>query len=99
MLFQLPTEPAGVVLTKRNRDAIKIVMFISQGFSDVEQHYLNTEREALAILQALEESRWLAVGSPLPVIVYTDHVALLSVLRGEGTKGSGAGHHRGQISS
>lgn len=38
-------------------------------------------------------------GSPYPVKVYTDHVALLSILRGDGTKGSRASHHKGRISS
>ena len=55
--------------------------------------------EALAVLRGLEEVRCLVVGSPYKVMVYTDHLALLSVLRGEGTKGSGAGHHKGRISS
>lgn len=60
--------------------------------SDVERRYLNIEREALAVLRALEEVRWLVVGSPYPVKVYTDHSALLSILGGEGP-------HQGRISS
>lgn len=45
--------------------------------------YNNTEREALEILRALEESRWLVFGAKYPVLVHTDHQALVTALRGE----------------
>ena len=97
VLFQMPTEEPGTVM--KGKQDVRVVMFISQRLSDVEQRYLNTEREALAVLRGLEECRWLIVGSPFPVMVYTDHSALLTVLKGEGTKGAGAGHHKGRITS
>ena len=90
VLFQLTGVKPGTVL--KDTSQIRIVMFISQRLSEVEQRYLNTEREALSVLRALEEVRWLVVGSPYPVKVYTDHSALLSILRGEGS-------HQGRISS
>lgn len=90
VLFQLADAPPGTVL--KDVGQIRIVMFISQRLSDTEQRYLNTESEALSVLRALEEVRWLVVGSPYPVKVYTDHSALLSILRGEGL-------HQGRISS
>ena len=49
-----------------------VVMFISQQLSDTNS-------------AALEESRWLGVGSAHPVTVYIDHSALLTILKGEGT--------------
>ena len=97
VVFQLPSEVAGTLLKMSNHKDMKIVMFISQKLSEAESNYQNTEREALAVLRGLEEARWLLVGSEFPVMVYTDHVALLSVLKGDGTKA--AGHHRGRISS
>lgn len=99
VLFQLPNEKPGTPLKGKQKQDVKIMMFISQRLSDVETRYLNTEREALAVLRGLEECRWLIVGSPFPVMVYTDHSALLSGLKGEGTRGAGAGHHKGRITS
>lgn len=90
VLFQLTESPPGTTL--KNVSEMRIGMFISQRLSDVERRYLNTEREALSVLRALEEVRWLVVGSPYPVKVYTDHSALLSILRGEGS-------HQGRITS
>lgn len=52
-------------------------------FLPAETRYHTTEREALSVLKCLEEARWLVKGSPYPVELYTDHQALLKVLRGE----------------
>ncbi|KAL2436955.1 hypothetical protein ABEF95_015655 [Exophiala dermatitidis] len=62
-------------------------MFLSFAFTDTEKRYHTTEREALALLKALLEVRWLVVGSPHPVQVYTDHSALLKVLTGTDSHG------------
>ena len=97
MLFQLRDVPPGTVMTRKLFEKGYIVMFISQRLSDTEQKYQNTEREALAVLRGLEEARWLIVGSKFPVMVYTDHAALLSVLK-ESTKKVG-GTYQGRISS
>lgn len=94
VLCQLPKASPGTILggIAEGAKEARVVMFISQQLSEAESRYLNTEREALAVLRALEEVRWLVVGSPFPVKVYTDHSALLSVLRG-------AGSHQGRITS
>ena len=47
------------------------------------------------MLWELEEAKWLIVGLVFPMIVYTDHITLLSVLKGNGTKA--AGHHHSRI--
>ena len=92
VLFQLAQSPPGTILTSKLWGEVQVVMFISQRLSTAERNYLNTEREALAVLRALEESRWLIVGSPYPVKVYTDHSALIAILNGRGS-------HQGRITS
>ena len=92
VLFQLSTSPPGTILSSKLWSEVQVVMFISQRLSATEKNYLNTEREALAVLRALEGSRWLVVGSPYPVKVYTDHSALLAILNGKGS-------HQGRITS
>ena len=92
VLFQLSKSPPGTTLTNKLWGEEQVVMFISQRLSTTEKNYLNTEREALAVLRALEESRWLVVGSPYPVKVYTDHSALIAILNGRGS-------HQGRITS
>ena len=87
VLFQLPGLPAGSRLTLSTRSEMKIVMFISKRFLETETRYSTTEREALAILRCLEEVRWLVLGSPFPTKVYTDHQALLGLLRKDDAHG------------
>ena len=87
VLFQLPDLPAGTNLATSTRGGMKIVMFISKRFLPTETRYSTTEREALAILRCLEEVRWLVLGSPFPTKVYTDHQALVWLLRKDDTHG------------
>jgi hypothetical protein len=56
-LFQLPGEPLDTVMTPQLKDKFKIVMFMSFRLSDAEIRYSNTERECLAIVNALTETR------------------------------------------
>ena len=58
----------------------RINQFMPYRLSDAESRYLNTERECLAVVRCLAEIRWLVMGSPHPVLVYTDHSALQTVL-------------------
>ena len=81
VLFQLPNSPAGINISAATRKDIKVVMFISKRLSPTETRYSTTEREALAILRCLEEVRWHILGSPFPTKVYTDHQALVILLR------------------
>jgi len=64
-----------------NRTDQRIMMFISKAFTPAETRYSSTEREALSVLRCLEEVRWLVLGSRFQTKVYTDHEALISLLR------------------
>lgn len=64
VLFQLRNQPAGTVMTREFLTEISVVMFMSFRFTDVQTRYHATEREALAVLKAVEEARWLLKGSP-----------------------------------
>jgi len=87
VLFQLPSLPAGANLTVAMRKEMKIVLWISKRFLPAETHYSATEREAFAILRCLESVRWLVLGSPFPMKVYTDHKGLLGLLRKDDAHG------------
>jgi RNase H-like domain found in reverse transcriptase/Integrase zinc binding domain len=87
VLFQLHGEPAGTEAQPRYRSKERIIMFMSFRLSDPETRYGTTDREALAVVRALAEVRWLVIGSPYPVKLYTDHQALDSILR-KGTEAS-----------
>ena len=69
----------------------KVIQFILQAFTDTEGRYFDIERECLAILRALEEVRFLALQSRWPIAVYTDAVALISILQKDDTRGRIAG--------
>lgn len=60
---------------------ILFFMYVSFALSETEQKHHTTEREVLAALRCLEESRWLVQGAKYPTIMYTDHMAVKSVLK------------------
>ena len=82
---------ADVTVTLKGKE--KVIQFILQMFSDTETRYLDGERECLAMLQALEEVRFLVLQSRqlTPTIVYTDAVALVTILRRDDARGRIAG--------
>jgi hypothetical protein len=43
--------------------------------------YSTTEQEALVVMRCLWEARWLVLGSKYPVIVDTDHSALIHKIK------------------
>jgi len=57
-------------------------MFISFCLTDVETRYSNSVREALAIIRCPAEIKWMVIASDYPVLVYTDHSALKTLLTG-----------------
>jgi len=57
----------------------RVIQFISQRFTDTKTHYLDIEKECLAILRALDEVRFIVVASRYLVVVYTDFGALVSI--------------------
>ena len=87
VLLQLKEAPPGTVLNEKVHDQVQIVMFLSTMFTETQRRYHTTEREALAVLEGLKETRWLVLGSPYPVMLYTDHSALLRCLKSEDVTG------------
>jgi len=85
--FQVLNHPPGTTISVRTRPDQRIIMFISKVFTPAERRYSTTEREALAVVRCLEEVRWLILGSPYPTKVYTDHVALISLLKKDDAHG------------
>ena len=81
VLFHLPNVPGGANMSVALMKAMKVIMSISKGLLSAETRYSTTEREALAILRCLEKVRWLILGSPYAKKVYTDHSALLCLLK------------------
>ena len=68
--------------TNEHRNAERIIQFMSFRLEDAETRYTNPEREALAVVKSLAEVKWLVVASPYPVMVYTDHQVLKTLLTG-----------------
>jgi RNase H-like domain found in reverse transcriptase len=80
ILFQLYNEPAGTEARPQLRKKERIIMFISFRLADTETRYGTTDREALAVVRCLAEVRWLVMGSPFSIKLYTDYQALESIL-------------------
>jgi len=84
VLFQLVGIEAGTEAGngKVYRDAERIIMFMSFRVSEVEARYSNSEREALAVIRCLAEVRRMVMACKYPILVYTDHEALRTLLTG-----------------
>ena len=81
VLFQLHDVPPGTKATSKVLPSERIVMFILFRLGDAETRYGNSERECLAVLKCLAETKWLTQESPYPIFVYTDHKALEDIHR------------------
>lgn len=82
VLVQLPDiYEEGTSIFEAAQEDHKLVKFLSFGLSETQRKYSNTEREFLALLTCLEKVRHLVLGSKYPVVVYTDHSAILDILR------------------
>ena len=64
-----------------------IVMFISKRLEPAVTRYSTMEQEALVVVRCLAEVRCLVPGAQYPTRVYTDHSALISVLRHDDAHG------------
>jgi len=84
VLFQLGEVEPGTEATNtgKERTMERIIMFISFRLAEVESRHSNSERQALAVILYLAEVRWMRIGSPSTVFVYTDHEALKTLLTG-----------------
>ena len=87
VLFQINGFPVGTPSSVETRPHKQIIMFMSFQFLPAETRYKTTEREALAVLKSLEECRWIVQGSKYPVKLYTDHSALVSLLKEDDSHG------------
>ena len=87
VLFQLIDCEPGTRVTTLNRKNMRIVMFISLRLEGAEPRYSTTKQEALAVWRCLKEVSWLVQGSAHPVLVYTDHSALIRLLKGDDAHG------------
>ena len=81
VLFQLLDCEPGTRATAANRRNMRIIMFFSLRLEGAETRYSTTEQEALAVLRCLEEVSWLVQGSLHQVLVYTEHSALIHLLK------------------
>lgn len=82
VLIQLDSKhPPGTSMFDVPENEQKVIKFLSFKFSDAETRYHTTEREFLSLLLAAKKCRHLICGSPFPVKVYTDHMAVLHILK------------------
>lgn len=79
VVFQLDV-PINAKVPASNRQTMRVLMFISQRFTPAESRYTNSEREALAVIKALAEARYMVLDSQFPIMIYTDHQALMTLL-------------------
>jgi hypothetical protein len=63
----------AVLLQKDENGDYHPCFYFSQSFGPAERNYQIYDRELLAIIRAIEQWRQFLLGSPFPVIVYTDH--------------------------
>ena len=87
ILFQLLNCEPGTKVTIKNRSDMRIIMFISLRLADAVTRYSTTEQETLAVLRCLKKLSWLVQGSAHPVFVYTDHSALIHLLKHDDAHG------------
>lgn len=79
VLFQLHSTSAGTEATTKFGDREWINLFLFYQLADAETRYGNSEQECLAIVRCLGEVKWLVMGSPYPIIVYSDHAVLKNI--------------------
>lgn len=78
-LFMIGGRLVGLSLALRLIPQIKL--------ADAETRYVNSERECLAVVRCLSEVKWLVIGSPYPVMIYSDHMALRDIfIKGDSEK-------------
>ena len=81
VLFQLLGKPPSTEALEKHKITYRIIIFISFKLEEVETRYHTTEREALLVVRCLAEVRCFIIGHAYPVILYTNHQALESILK------------------
>ena len=74
------TASGSVILQYKGTD-LRPVAFHSKVFTRAERNYNASEREMLGVLHALQKYRYILMGKGPRIYVYTDHRALVNVLR------------------
>lgn len=87
VLFQLRMSEPGTPMNKDLWADMSIELFLSFQLTPAQSRYHTTEREALAVVKALAEVRWIVKGSKVPIMLYTDHQALLKTLQSKDATG------------
>ena len=87
VLFQLSDSEVSIAMTKELWSQLSIAVFMSYQFTPTQTRYHTTERECLAVVKSLDEVLWIVKGSKYPVMLYTDHQALLKVLKSKDITG------------
>jgi len=68
----------GCVLSQKDdENKLHPVGYYSRSFTKSEKNYSITDKELLAIVSGLKEWKHLLIGTPKPIIIYTDHRNLL----------------------
>ena len=87
VMYQLINTEPGTIAKPSNRKQMRIIMCMSFRLVGAPNPYSAREQEALANLRCLQEVRWLVPGSRYAVLVYTDHLALIHLLKHDNTHG------------
>lgn len=79
VLFQLQGVPPGTEASAQFGSQERINLFLSFKLAYAKTRYVNSEGEFLAVIHCLSEAKWLVIGSPHPVMIYSDHTALRDI--------------------
>ena len=80
VLFQLPGEPPGTEAIEKHKSSFRIVMFLSFKLKEAKTRYHTTEQEALAVIRCMAEVKCFIIGHKFPIMLYTDHQALETIM-------------------
>ena len=78
--FKLKGVTRGTEATPKHLPKERIIMLFSFRTTDAESHYLISERQCVAVVRCLPEVRWLVMGNKHPILIYSDHDALKSIM-------------------
>ena len=81
VVFQFPEDiKAGTTYESKLFGRIQIVRFLSYKMSDAETRYTIPEKEMLAVVKALGDTKWFTSSSSYPIKIYTDHRSIIETI-------------------